>query len=476
MNPEADFFSALLHRGVPADLRAVDRAHLTPAWHPMYDWIAEFLRGHGKLPHADTVSQAFSYPFFPANEAIAYYAKAIRENAMRVALESGLSEKVVPSLEGRQAVTALEGAKAVISDVAARFREKDRGLVLPDISSNVDVRRRDYINRRASGDRLGLPTPWRAVTYATGGFLPGDAWAIIARPGVGKTWSAIAITVFLWQLGYRALFVSNETPPQSGLPRSPLHRVVGGRCIRCFATGVNPQEQCPAALTPRQRLTVRFDAVAARVSGWRLMKGILTPGEERQLSMYYRMCENPHVHGWGDLRIVGAPAINSVADLEMEIIEYQPDIVIWDSAYLAASSYVDVQKRDQPSELVKDFKRMLERVAVPGLVTWHFNRDVEEDALAASQNDVAFTDEMPKLFEVMLGLFRPPEVADAGEAVFTSLKVRDGIAMRALKTHFKMKDQINFAEIGDADLRKPDTKKKEEAKPAPAPKPEEKKS
>jgi hypothetical protein len=171
----------------------------------------------------------------------------------------------------------------------------------------------------------------------------------------------------------------------------------------------------------------------------------LTPQEEERFFTYLEACREPEAQGWGQIRLVSTPVIRTVTDLEMEVIEYQPDVVLWDSAYLAA---VGARKNDAAGNLIIDTKLMLERCGVPGIVTWHFNRDVDEKATEASQNSAALTDELSRVFDVLVGMFRPPEAIDAGEAIWRTLKVRDGVAMRELRTMFKVKETIDFREIG----------------------------
>jgi hypothetical protein len=221
--------------------------------------------------------------------------------------------------------------------------------------------------------------------------------------------------------------------------------MIGSMCFRCYQ--LNPEgDVCPAADIPRQRLSVRFDALGSRLSAWRLYKGWLTPFEEERLARYYAVCETRNNGKWGDLRVCSSPYIKNIGDLEMEILSYKPDVVFWDSAYLAAQP-VRGHGENRWAALVTSFKLMLDRVGIPGVVSWHFNRDVDEKATSASMNSGALTDELGRVFDTLIGLFRPPEMEEAGEAGWCGLKTRDGVRMGALKTHFELRDCIDFSEI-----------------------------
>jgi len=446
VNHDAMYFSALLSgQCAVADLRRIERDHLTPEWRPIYDWVLGFVREHSKLPHADTLKQTFNMGLPPAQDDIAYYAQMVADNALRVAMEEGFTEKVAQPLEKAEPHTALDGARAVLSEIGRTFRPPEKGLMLSDIREGVRDRYRDYLRRKRARGRQGLPLPHEALTKATRGFMGGDTWVLLARPSVGKTWGMILWATYLWQIGLDVLFCSMETPPESAGRGRAKHRIVRRACIYCHEEGVDPNEECPDADLARQRLTTRFDAVSARVSAWRFTNGLLTPNEERQIIQFYEYLENPAC-AFGRLKVVAAPLVRSVADLEMEVVGFQPDIVLWDSAYLAAQGR---DKKVAASNLVLDFVDLNKRMGIPGAMSWHFNRDVSEDSTRASMNSAILTDEVGRACDVLMGLFRPPEVEQAREAIWRTLKVRDGLPLRELKTRFDVKATLDFTEIVD---------------------------
>ena len=263
-----------------------------------------------------------------------------------------------------------------------------------------------------------------------------------------NTWALVLWAVYLWQKRFRVLFVSMESPPAARRPRDRRHKVIGRMCLRCYQADVPSEEECPAADIARQRLSVRFDALGARLSAWRLYKGWLTPQEEERLGRYYRACATKNDGKWGDLKIVAAPYVANIGDLEMEILQFQPDVVFWDSAYLAAMPTRD-RGENRWAVLCRSFKLMLERVGIPGVVSWHFNRDVDAKATNADMGSGALTDELPRVFDTILGMFRPPEMEEAGECGWRGLKTRDGVKMGAMRTNFEIREHIDFSEIGE---------------------------
>jgi len=449
------FFGALLHgEGIPSDLKRVSAESLDDTWGRVHQFCLEHVRAHGKLPHAETVEMSCSVMIGAAPEGIDFYARCIRENAMRLAMEEGFVEKVVTPLGDNNAELALLGAKEVVSEIARKYApSEDSGATL-DYHSNIEVRLRDYELREKAGGLVGLPTPWQSLTTMTGGFMPGELWVLAARPNLGKSWGLIEIATKLYQAGYRVLFCSMETPAQGRLPKNQCHRVVRGTCVRCYLHGVAPKEPCPAAAVNRQRLSVRFDALGSRLSAWRMLQATLTPREKERYQQYLQVCANPAAFGydWGAIRIVAPPDVRTLVELEMEILSFQPDIVLWDSAYIASKPKGRQNRKDACDELIGGFSELLGRESISGLMSWHFNRDVTEKSVSAGLGDTAYTDELGRLVDVLVGLFRPPEMQEANEAFLRTLKVRDGVRMPELRTHWHLKGKIDFTEIEATDM------------------------
>lgn len=453
VNHDALFFGALLHgEGRAGDLKRVQAEHLDETWAKVYNFCLDHVRQTGRLPHAETVEMSCGVMVGPAPEGIDFYARRIRENAMRLAMEDGFVSQVVQPLGQNETQKALHGAKAVVSDVTRRFAEEGSGASL-DYHENVSIRMLDYALRESAGGLVGLPTPWRSLTTMTGGFLPGELWVLAARPNLGKSWAMILVAIMLYQAGYRVLFCSMETPAQGRLPKNQRHRVVRGTCVRCFMRGVSGQEPCPAAKVNRQRLSIRFDALGAQLSAWRMLQATLTPREKERYQHYLRVCADPQAHGydWGSIRIVAPPDVRSLVELEVEILSYQPDIVLWDSAYLAAQTQGRQSRKDAYDDLIDGFADLLKRESLAGMMSWHFKREVTEKATSAGLGDTSYTDELGRLVDVVVGLFRPPEMQEAHEAILRTLKVRDGVRMPELRTKWMLKSKIDFTEIEATD-------------------------
>ena len=450
MNVEGSFFGSLLSGGRQvSDLRLVQKTWLTDEWKPVYDFVLSFVQQHGNLPRLETVEGQVGYPMPRSAEEPAYWAEHVRLNAMRLHMDMELTDKVASPLSQSDTIAAQEGLRQVVHGLHGAFPNQRPGLILNNIGDDVQARMEAYLWRQRTKSMGGLPLPWPALTRNTGGLQAGDFWVILGRPNQGKTWAAIVIAMHLYQLGLDVLYVSMETPPFAPPPKNKNHRVVNGRCIRCFGQGVDPSQECDAAKVPKQRLSMRFDAVGSRISAWRFVKGLLTPLEEERLKQYYTYISHPQCQ-YGRLRVVSSPAVKTVADLEMEAMAMQPDVIIFDSGYLAADHVWGNDQKERAAKMLGQFKDTLDRTSTPGILTWHFNREVDENATRASMNNASMSDEIGKVADIILGLFRPPEMDAAGEALWRTLKVREGLPLRELRTFFRVKEEMNFAEIAEA--------------------------
>ena len=446
------YFASLLRGQHTAKaLSLLNRAHLAEEWQSVYDYVLAHVRSEGRLPHAETVELACKVILPMAPEELGFYAQRIRENAMRQVMEDGFVEHVVTPLTNQDPRAALAGAKEVTAQVHREFRELGSSTL--DYASNVEVREADYDLRAKAKGAQGYPTPYDALTRATGGMLPGEVWVLAARPNMGKSFLAILFAVLSYMYGLRVMFCSMETPAQGRLPKDLRHRLVRGECIRCRLKGVNKDAECMASQINRQRLSIRFDALGAGISPWRFMSGCMTPQERERMGIYWKCVADPasHGYGWGDLRIVAPPDVRTLVDLELEVMDYRPDLVVWDSAYLGAlhTSGGSHKRKDAYDDLLMGFHDLCDLYAIPGLLTWHFSRDVDEKATGASLADTAYTDELGRLTDVVLGLFRPPNLQDAREALMRTLKVRDGVAMRELRIEWDIKEGCKLAQIAE---------------------------
>ncbi|UOQ56058.1 AAA family ATPase [Leucobacter allii] len=157
------------------------------------------------------------------NEALQYthltynaeaYAEIIEKHSVRRrVVEAGQSIAALdPSMEASEMV---DRAQAIVAELADRAVKPSFQF----IREMVD----EVLVNAVEGNGNFIPSPWRALNVAIGGFRPGAVYIVAARPGVGKSVVATQIATALSSVGVVA-FASLE---MSG--RELTHRFISER-------------------------------------------------------------------------------------------------------------------------------------------------------------------------------------------------------------------------------------------------------
>lgn len=386
MDIDAAFFSKLLTDKSPKNMQWVRKAFFEDSeWGERYTWVRDFYRQHGQLPTRETFEVQFKEKLPDVQEPITYYADEIRKRALYNELTSDLKAKTIKALEGADPDKALSTIKLLAAELTNRFIVPANASAM-NLHKTIKKRWKMYKEREEQEGMLGIATPWESLNEATLGFCDGDCIFILAKSSVGKTWIALILSDYAQkQEGKNVLFVSQEMPPE--------------------------------------RMSMRADAVGAKVSALRFRSGELTDEEKKRYKKYLKEHNNKD-NGWGQFDILGQKDVRSSMDLEIAIDTYAPDLVIWDSFYLVAD-----KKWEEQAKLVQDIKRLAEDKMVPIIGTGQFNRLVGGEDLKADQNAAAGTQAVIQDADIVLGLFRTAEMTQANEMLMSSLKVRDGVAL-----------------------------------------------
>lgn len=384
MDIDAAFCARLVDGNSLAPLSMVKPGFFDDDWKPRLAWIVKFTKDHGVLPKRETFEIKFGIKLPKAPEPASYYASRLRSRAMALALKAGL-DKPLTALQKQAPDTCLTDLKQLIGETTRNFHVTGEGASLV-FSKSTGLRREFYLERKSKKGLLGIPCPWPTVNAATLGACPGDVWMLLAKSNMGKTWLALLMADYAARnCGKRVLIASQEMTPK--------------------------------------RLSVRIDALGARISALRFRSGQLTPEEEAQYFEFLERCKKPDDYKWGEISVVGQRDIQSVLDLEIAIDTFAPDIVVWDSYYLIASK----DWKDQ-SKIVSDIKGTAERRGLPILCTTQFNRTVTTADTKADQNAAGWASAVVQDVDCVIGMFQPPELKLEKTMKLSSIKVRDGVA------------------------------------------------
>ena len=163
---------------------------------------------HGSIPSPGIIGENSGLALSPLTEdddgAMTYFVDKLHERAIFRALKYGVDKTYEYIEEGEQEEAASEIIKLAdhLRDrKAARVRVRDLSQIVPEVKEMYE---------RTKRGEIGIPFPWDTMNEMTLGMWPGTLTFFTARPGVGKTWTAINICHHVWQKGYKVLVVSPE--------------------------------------------------------------------------------------------------------------------------------------------------------------------------------------------------------------------------------------------------------------------------
>lgn len=401
MDIDACFCARLVDGNSLAPLSMVKPNYLADDWNPRLAWVIQFTKTHGVIPKRETFEVHFKIKLPKAPEPASFYAAALRKRAMGLSLKAGLL-KPLTALEQQAPEKCLSELKNLLAETARNFHVTGEGGAMIEQKS-IGLRKEFYLERKAKKGLLGIPCPWKTINESTLGACPGDVWMLLAKSNMGKTWLALLMANYAARMcGKRVLIASQEMTPK--------------------------------------RLSVRVDALGAKISALRFRSGQLTTEEEAQYFAFLEKCKNPDAQKWGAISIVGQRDIQSVLDLEIALDTYTPEVVIWDSYYLIASK----DWKDQ-SKIVSDIKSLAERRGVPIICTTQFNRTVTAADTKADQNAAGWASAVVQDVDCVIGMFQPPELKLEKTMKLSSIKVRDGIAFDDISIWWDL-ETMNFSE------------------------------
>lgn len=190
----------------------VHRKLLNGAAREAWDFIDEYREEHGDVPPHGVIENEFDVPVHAPVEddedgvfvAHTYVVNELFTRFQHRSLSYGIMRAHEALQEGEQAESVEEVLK-----LADHLRGAQTSQLqihsLSDIAEDV-LKFYDEIKSGVTG----VPFPWQIMTDMTLGMWPGTLTFFVARPGVGKTWTAILIAMNAWASGKKVLIVSPE--------------------------------------------------------------------------------------------------------------------------------------------------------------------------------------------------------------------------------------------------------------------------
>ena len=175
----------------------------------IFEFIQYTIRIFGRTPSFEEVKEKFSIDLSQVEidqRPIEYYLQEIKDRY----LKRGIL-RFVQSFNGQNIGSAkVADIYRPIIRLSEEFKEITAGEThvknVSDLSEEVKM----VVDAAVSGNQLGLSTPWKTFSDASGGMWPGEYTIIAGRPGTGKTWMLYKWAYYLAKLNKRVLLFNTE--------------------------------------------------------------------------------------------------------------------------------------------------------------------------------------------------------------------------------------------------------------------------
>lgn len=274
------------------------------------------------------------------------------------------------------------------------------------LGEEMEIVRDDYLEAKFNPGLRGVPFGWRTLDNATSGALGGDLIVVAGRPSLGKSWKLLFMAQAARLYGKVVAFTSME-----------MSKLQIARRWLGLHMGVNPNF---------------------------IKEGELSSAAEARM-----MAAISDIQDMVPAHLLAGDMSKQVGGVENMIVEYNPDIVFVDAAYLLSPSGRKkgyISRWESVSEVVRELKTLALKYNKPIVISVQFNRNQKSSGKGELDlGDIAGSDSIPQDASIVLGIRRGPAPFQDAQRIITVMKNRDGITPR-LATAFTF-TPVNFSEV-----------------------------
>lgn len=346
----------------------------------VFMFISKFYNDYGKVPSIDLIEQEFPNLSLPyAKEPCEYYIDKMTEVYVR-----NKGSKLLLDHARLLVTKPLEGLKRIREGVLALSVEAEPTRDVDLVKSTKDRMER-YLRIKNAGGVDGYSTPWKVLDEATMGMHGGEFFAIVSRPGLGKTFMLTIFADHAFRSGLKSLFITNEMSID--------------------------------------QILQRFDAVHFKLPYREFRAGLLPDAlEQRYFEGLEKMAKAEQEN-----RLVVVSDVSGVSSIGAKIDQYKPDVVFIDGLYLLSDDRAASSKWESITNISRDIKKLARKKNIPIVATTQFNRAADSISMdKVTLSNLGFSDSIGQDADVVLGLFRTKDMEMNNELAVRMLKVREG--------------------------------------------------
>jgi replicative DNA helicase len=378
MSAGLTFIRACVDHGARADFQAASRTMFAPEEHRVLDFVSAYLQRYGQLPsYSIMLENQMATP--AATGPVDYHLQRLSDRAVYTAY----SERQTPLHEALRS-NNMEQVRVLFREIAAVITSVDVGRDTYELAESLQDAWVAYEVARDHPGLQGMSYGWDVLDDVTGGIRGGDVATIVARPGLGKSFTITKMLVNAWLNGASVAFVSME-----------MTAVETARRIISMVTGVNPDF-----------------LMRGRMSRW---------GEEGVQEFIGTVAGRP------PFTIMVGDLSKSVGDFDALLQEHSPDLSGIDASYLMQPSNKSYKGKrwEAMAEVGQEVKGVALRRNKPVIQTVQFNRSAgTDDEMDLSQ--IGGTDVVGQVSSAVIGMRRGPAPFERSRRRYLLLKNRHG--------------------------------------------------
>jgi replicative DNA helicase len=382
---------------------------------PAYNWVVNHLNAYSVLPTAEeAMAEGHVLPEPRRVSSPQHYLDLLKKR-YAYSQVNDRNPRLVEAMRARD----VDGVVVVLSEMLQEARRATGGVTYSTISDQYQAVREDYREAYLNPGLRGISTGWPTLDNASNGLMGSDLVVVAGRPSMGKSWLLMQMAYAAHLQGNRVAFCSMEMSLKQ----------IGRRWLG-MATGINPN-------------FIRAGEVG-------------TYSEERMFLEITREAEKTN-----QIQLLGGDMAKSVSAVEGMVLEFQPNILFVDAAYLLTPSgrkngYIN--RWESITEVVHELKMLAIRYNIPVVISVQFNRNqTNRSKKTFDLGDIGGSDAIPQDASIVIGLRDGPTPNERCQRIAEVMKNREGDTPR-FATNFTFSpvrmNEVPLIEEGeDSDVR-----------------------
>ncbi|AHC30474.1 DnaB-like replicative helicase [Rhizobium phage vB_RleS_L338C] len=392
---------AAIEGGSREALRQVPITLFTPDELPRVQFVVNHISNHGALPSIQICTEnGITFPGTNGGN-FSYFMTRLRQRAITNSATAG-AQGLLAAIRARND----QDIVSIVENMHGQMTSVSQNESTMPITNAIQAAWQEYHEARANPGMRGITTGFSVLDRVTAGLRPGDVTTIVARPGVGKSWTILNMALRAWLAGNSVCFVSME-----------MTAIETARRLIGMATGVNPDF---------------------------ISRGTVSHWAEDNVEQWIATVPGrpPFILMVGDLS-------KSVQDVDYMIMEYEPDICYVDASYLLKPTEGNMfrgkrwESAQQVAEGIKGVALKRHRHIVQ---TVQFNRSQTVDE-EMSLDNIGGTDAYAQISSLAMGIRIGAAPNERRQRRYGLLKNRHGIDWLTFETNFIF-DPFNMDVLG----------------------------